>query len=42
MVNLDFDRAGMLIGVEIMDARALVPEQTLREATTLRGTHRLF
>jgi len=42
MVNFDFDQTGMLVGIEIMDARTLVPEQTLREATRLSGTRQLF
>ena len=36
-VNLYFDEVGMLVCIEVFDARALVPEQTLREATILWG-----
>ena len=38
-VNLYFDNIGMLVCIEVLDARALVPEQTLREAILLRDTH---
>jgi len=38
-VNLYFDEIGMLVCIEILDARAMAPEQTLREATLLRDTH---
>ncbi len=32
MINLDFDADGRLVGVEVLDASRLLPEELLRQA----------
>jgi uncharacterized protein YuzE len=32
-INLDFDAAGRLIGIEVLDASRLLPERLLEQAT---------
>lgn len=32
MINLDFDRDGRLIGVEVLDARKMLPPEVMRLA----------
>jgi uncharacterized protein YuzE len=35
MINLDFDDAGRLIGIEILDARSKLPQSLLNAATRI-------
>jgi uncharacterized protein YuzE len=35
MINLDFDDAGRLIGIEVLDARSKLPQSLLNAATRI-------
>ncbi|MFE6700546.1 DUF2283 domain-containing protein [Streptomyces sp. NPDC057718] len=36
-LNLDFDKAGRLLGIEVVGARAGLPEELLRQASRTDG-----
>jgi uncharacterized protein YuzE len=36
-INLDFDKAGRLLGIEVLNARLKLPQEVLRQAQVLKA-----